>query len=232
MFTFMSVVVFILSIILTAIIFKVFFANTVFFSFAAMAKYAIVTWVVVFLLLTFIFNKIGLIKSDSSEKEEAVQTTVTQTPRYSLGEEDDNEYSYQDEDKSGEESYEEDSEEVDLSDLSEEDFYKSTDSDETEEDDSDIDDYVEDSFLIPDSDTRYLDKSDLEQFSKEECRLARNEIYARHGRMFNDKALQDYFNEQSWYEGTVSPEDFDEGVLNSREKANAKLILKYEAKLK
>ena len=116
---------------------------------------------------------------------------------------------------------------------SEDESYEDTDnSEESYEDNSGTDDYVEDTFLIPDSDTRYLDKSDLKYFSKEECRLARNEIYARHGRMFNDKALQDYFNEQSWYVGTVSPEDFDEGVLNSIEKANAKLILKYEEKMK
>ena len=109
MFTFVSAVVFILSIILTVIILKTFFANTVFFSFASMVKYAFVTWIVVFLLLTFIFNKVGLIKSDSSEKEEKVKTTVTQTPRSALDEENNYEYSYQEEeDNLGEESYDED----------------------------------------------------------------------------------------------------------------------------
>ena len=38
-------------------------------------------------------------------------------------------------------------------------------------------------FILPDSSTRVLDKSELAGFSAEQCRLARNEIYAKHGRM-------------------------------------------------
>ncbi len=36
-------------------------------------------------------------------------------------------------------------------------------------------------YVLPDSSTRYLTKADLEGLTKEECRIARNEIYARYG---------------------------------------------------
>ena len=73
-----------------------------------------------------------------------------------------------------------------------------------------------------------LTKKDVKGLSKDQCRYARNEIYARHGRKFTDKKLQDYFDNQSWYEGTVEPEDFDESVLSKVEKKNIKLLKKYE----
>ena len=79
-------------------------------------------------------------------------------------------------------------------------------------------------YVIPDSGTRYLTAADLAGLSKDQLRLARNEIYARHGRTFNDEELQAYFNSQSWYRGTVAPDDFDTAVLNEYEKANLLFI--------
>ena len=62
-----------------------------------------------------------------------------------------------------------------------------------------------------------------------ECRVARNEIYARHGRLFKDSALQEYFNGCSWYKGTIAPEAFrDDSVLSRLEKDNIKVIEAYE----
>lgn len=92
-------------------------------------------------------------------------------------------------------------------------------------------DSEEDEYILPYSDTEKVTKADLEFLTKDQCRIARNEIYARHGRRFNDKKLQDYFDKQSWYFGSVEADEFDESVLNSVEKANAKFILKYENKL-
>ena len=79
-------------------------------------------------------------------------------------------------------------------------------------------------YLLPGSDTRYLTPGDVEGLSKEEFRIARNEIYARHGRRFQSQDLQDYFDGKSWYAGTVEPSGFDEGVLNEFEKANIQLL--------
>ena len=83
-------------------------------------------------------------------------------------------------------------------------------------------------YIIQDSDKRYLSKEDLENFSKDELRLARNEIYARHGRIFEDEWLKEYFNSKYWYEGTVSGEDFQDDVFNDYENQNLILITEYE----
>ena len=88
----------------------------------------------------------------------------------------------------------------------------------------------EEGYILPDSSVKKLTKKDVKGLSKDQCRYARNEIYARHGRKFTDKKLQDYFDNQSWYEGTVEPEDFDESVLSKVEKKNIKLLKKYENK--
>lgn len=48
--------------------------------------------------------------------------------------------------------------------------------------------------------------------------LARNEIYVRHGRLFNDKEIQMYFKSHGILE------DFDDEVFNQYEKANLKKI--------
>ncbi|MGP1489151.1 MAG: YARHG domain-containing protein [Peptoanaerobacter stomatis] len=64
--------------------------------------------------------------------------------------------------------------------------------------------------------------------SSEELRIARNEIFARYGRMFNDVELQNYFNKCSWYEPLIKPENFNENQLNEYEKANIQLIKQHE----
>ena len=85
-------------------------------------------------------------------------------------------------------------------------------------------------FMIPDSSSRYISSSDLQGFTQWEARVARNEIYARHGRKFNSDELQQYFNSQSWYKGTVSASSFNDSVLSAVEKANIKTIEQYEKK--
>ncbi|MCR5355973.1 MAG: YARHG domain-containing protein [Lachnospiraceae bacterium] len=85
-------------------------------------------------------------------------------------------------------------------------------------------------YIFANSSIDALSKSDLEGLSADECRYARNEIYARHGRMFDDEDLQAYFNSKDWYQGTVKPKDFNESVLSQVEKDNIKLITDYEKK--
>ena len=79
-----------------------------------------------------------------------------------------------------------------------------------------------------DSDTRYLTSSDLKGLSSWELKIARNEIYARRGRLFKSSDLQNYFNSCSWYDGYISPDSFDDDSLNKVEKNNVNLIKKYE----
>lgn len=82
-------------------------------------------------------------------------------------------------------------------------------------------------YILPDSSDTYLTKEDLEGLTQEELRIARNEIMARHGRIFNDPELAAYFESKDWYEGTVDPETFDSqmtGELNDYELKNIALI--------
>ena len=81
-----------------------------------------------------------------------------------------------------------------------------------------------DGYILPEADKAYISRDYLQYFSQDDLRLAVNEIYARHGRRFNSADLQNYFDQKTWYQGTIAPEAFDESVLNAFEKENAKLI--------
>lgn len=86
----------------------------------------------------------------------------------------------------------------------------------------------EEQYILAGSDSRYLTADDLKDLSEEELRLARNEIYARHGRKFIDESLQAYFDSCDWYEGTIEAADFQESSLNDYERKNLDLIAGYE----
>jgi hypothetical protein len=78
-------------------------------------------------------------------------------------------------------------------------------------------------FIIPDSDRRILTPSDLKKLSKEELRIARNEIFARRGRYFEAPDLKSRFGRFSWYSpNTWNPQ------LNSIEQANIALMDRVE----
>lgn len=90
---------------------------------------------------------------------------------------------------------------------------------------------TESEYILENSDIEYLTKSDLAGFTAEQCRLARNELYARHGRLFDDEALQNYFEQRSWYRGRIAGEDFQESMLSEVEMANRDLIVEYEKEM-
>ena len=82
--------------------------------------------------------------------------------------------------------------------------------------------------------SRYIDESELYNYSAGQLRLIRNEIFALHGRIFRSQDLRDYFSQKSWYVPTYDPDDFDANMfdyLNDYEAANLKVILNYEAAL-
>ena len=85
-------------------------------------------------------------------------------------------------------------------------------------------------YIFPNSHQVYLKESELLNLSDDALRLAKNEIYARHGRRFQDQDLQIYFEGKSWYHGTVEASAFDESVFNQYEKANVVLIQKEQGK--
>ena len=73
-------------------------------------------------------------------------------------------------------------------------------------------------------------QEELSRLDSYGLRITRNEIYARHGRMFNDQDIQEYFNNQEWYIARSSSAVFDESCLNEVEQYNLSLIISYELK--
>lgn len=86
-------------------------------------------------------------------------------------------------------------------------------------------------YVLPDSNSRYYSESELQSMSIWDLYLARNEIYARHGRDFKHRDLKEYFATKSWYSIRYSPEEFDRqeaSKFNDFERKNADLMLKIE----
>ena len=93
-----------------------------------------------------------------------------------------------------------------------------------EDEDSETGDYV-----IPYSNTRYLTYEDLSGMNKGTLRVARNEIYARHGREFKAEDLQEYFGNKDWYYPLIPADEFNDNMLSELERYNTKLIKDAEA---
>ena len=85
------------------------------------------------------------------------------------------------------------------------------------------------SYILPESGTKLLSTSDLQGLNAQQLRIARNEIYARHGRTFKDAELQNYFASCSWYKPNSAYNYANENSnLNSIEKQNVITIKNYE----
>lgn len=87
-------------------------------------------------------------------------------------------------------------------------------------------------FIMPLSSFKRLTEDDIAGLSADELRLARNEIYARHGRTFKDNTLNEYFKAKSWYK-VNSAYNYKNDVLNvnETENINAHFLLAAERKL-
>jgi YARHG domain len=68
----------------------------------------------------------------------------------------------------------------------------------------------------------------LQGLSLHELRLLRNEVYARHGRMFRAEWLQQHFFFQPWYN---PDENFKDETLSGNDKVNVETIVNYENKI-
>jgi len=78
---------------------------------------------------------------------------------------------------------------------------------------------------FPEASVRLLSEGDFSAISKEDLKVMRNEIFARHGFVFKTPEMKSYFATQSWYHGQyddVTP------MLSSIEKQNIALIKKHE----
>ena len=84
-------------------------------------------------------------------------------------------------------------------------------------------------YVLPNSATHLYSADELAGLSDWELYIARNEIYARHGRGFVRQDLNDYFGSCSWYTRLYEPEYFDANIsLSDVETANAETILDIE----
>ena len=117
----------------------------------------------------------------------------------------------------------------------------------------DIDEFLDDyssqinrsQYIFEGSDNRELTDADVEAFLKgylesnnargksdsEKRALcaralcyARNEIYARHGYIFNSGELRDLFSNMSWYTPTIPSDRFNSNVFNAAEKHNIEFL--------
>lgn len=87
----------------------------------------------------------------------------------------------------------------------------------------------ESEYIFPESSTRALTRAEVEGHTKEELRLARNEIFARHGMIFGVDDLKEYFSSKSWYNPTIPGDEFYDRVeMSMIEEANVVLIQEVE----
>lgn len=98
----------------------------------------------------------------------------------------------------------------------------------TEEIDYTNEDIEKDAFLFP-SDSVLITEGELEKLDDKTVELIKNEIYARHGYIFTNRALKKYFESFNWYEPS---EEYSPNLLNPTEKANLKTIKKFQSREK
>lgn len=87
---------------------------------------------------------------------------------------------------------------------------------------------AKDAFLFP-SDSVLITDEELEKLDDKKIELIKNEIYARHGYIFTNQALKKYFESFSWYKPN---DDYSPKLLNQTEKANLKIIKKFQSREK
>lgn len=98
----------------------------------------------------------------------------------------------------------------------------------TNEDSQAVENEYSDSILLWKSYNTPLTTSDVENLSVADLRIARNEIFALHGRIFDSSDLKSYFEGKAWYTPTTPASSFNEAVLTEVQKKNVDFIKIYE----
>lgn len=84
-------------------------------------------------------------------------------------------------------------------------------------------------YIFPDSNKKYLSEDEIRSKTVDEMMIGRNEIFARHGYIFDDENLKQHFEGTSWYKGTIPAEQFDsDQTFNDFERKNVELIKQVE----
>lgn len=84
-------------------------------------------------------------------------------------------------------------------------------------------------YIFADSDNKYLTEDEILRVDVKKLKIARNEIFARHGYIFKSEDLKKNFESTSWYKGTIKADKFNsDKVFNDFEKKNVELIKRVE----
>ncbi len=74
------------------------------------------------------------------------------------------------------------------------------------------------------TDMKYYKEEDFRNDPPTVIHLAKNEIYAKHGYIFKDEDLNNYFLGCAWYQPSVTGAEFDDSVFNDFERKNLELL--------
>ena len=85
------------------------------------------------------------------------------------------------------------------------------------------------SYAYPDSGSRVWSYGDVNGMTAGQVRYCINEIYAKHGYIFQNENWLNYFKQKTWYSPTVPKASFGDNYLNANEVANVKLLNQYYA---
>ena len=70
----------------------------------------------------------------------------------------------------------------------------------------------------------YIEEEDFKDYPPLLLHLLKNEIYARHGYIFRNEDLNNYFRGMIWYTPQYEPGEFDAGVFNETEVHNLEIL--------
>nr|WP_162156422.1 YARHG domain-containing protein [[Eubacterium] cellulosolvens] len=78
--------------------------------------------------------------------------------------------------------------------------------------------------ILPESSSRYLSVSDVQHLSQNEIQTAINEIYARHGYIFETPEILSYFKQFDWYHPSIPKSSFSTSLFSDVETRNLSLL--------
>ena len=92
-------------------------------------------------------------------------------------------------------------------------------------------DVISDDFYAPDLSKQLWTEEELYSFNQTDLSIARNQIFAKYGRTFNDPFLRQVFMLKNWYEPTYEASEFDarqQDFLTEIELENLDTVIKIE----
>lgn len=92
-------------------------------------------------------------------------------------------------------------------------------------------DVISDEYFYPDLSERLWTEDELLGLDDTRLSIARNQIFAKYGRRFEDSFLHEVFSQKNWYEPKYSAEEFavtQQKLLTETEQANLQTVIQHE----